>query len=834
MEPDETNRPGFQSNPDMPGLNAVRHAARTLAHSPLFTSISMSSLALGIAASSAIFSIADALFLRPRAGLVDEARLVDVGRTTDGEGFDNFGFQALLTLRQGQLLDGLAGYRLDPGAVSLDNGRGGSERAYAALVTANYFEVLGTRAVAGRFFRTDEDAVPDAVPVVVLEHAFWTRRFGASRDIVGQTVRINGRPYGVVGVAEPGFHGSTISGTDMWMPFAMAAHVTGRPDNELLTSHGAVWHLAIGRLKPGVSAAQARDELNALLAPLKQAHPEAYGRWAIEVLPSARIPGEIRTPVLAFVATLFALTGLVLAIACTNVAGMLLARAMARRREMATRLAVGASRAQLVGQLLVETVLLFVAAAAASLLLAWWMVRAMLTSIPTPPFPLHVDLEVNVRMLAFATATALVTGLLFGLAPALRATRVDLAPSLHGQHSTSDRRRFHLRHLLVGAQVALSLVLLVTTGLFVRALQSAATTDTGYDTSDIRVFTLDTVLAGYRDQRAVTLVNTLVERTEALSGVSSVATSRVIPLQGGGLGLGALRIPGYNSPDGDERMRADWDVVSPGYFKTLGVSLTAGRGFTDADRFGQPYVAVVNETFAARAWPGREAVGQVIYQAGRRDVFDRTLTVVGVASNARYRTIGEAPRAFIYVPLAQQPMTEVNLYVKHAPGRQLVEEVTQLVASLDPALPVVGTIALDEAAGIGLVPQQLAAAVAGGVGAVGLLLTALGLYGLMTFQAVQRTREIAVRMALGATRGRVLSMMLMQGAAVAAAGSAAGMLLAGGAAMAVRGFLVGIQPLDAVSFVAAAVVLGVVLLAACVIPARRAAAANPAAALRAE
>ena len=593
----------------MPGLNTLRHAVRTLAHSPLFAVTSIASLALGIAASSTIFSMADALFLRPRPGLVNESRLVDVGRTTDGQGFDNFGYQVLLALREARLLDGIAGYRFDPGAVSLDNGRGGSERAFAAVVTANYFDVLGTRPAAGRFFRADEDEVPDAVPVVVLEHAFWTRRFGASPDVVGQTIRVNGRPYGVVGVAEPGFHGSTVTGTDMWMPFAMAPHITGRPGPELLTAHGPVWHLAVARLKPGVSMTQARDELNALLAPLKSTHPDAYGRWSMALLPSARIPGEFRTPVLTFVGILFVLTGMVLAIACTNVAGMLLARAMGRRREMATRLAVGASRGQLVVQLLAETLVLFVAAAAASLLLTWWMIRLLLSFMPSLPLPIHVDLEVNLRMFAFATGTALLTALVFGLAPALRATRVDLAQSLHGQHCTSDRRRFQLRHLLVGAQVALSLVLLVTTGLFVRALQSAAQTDTGYDMANVRVFTIETTLAGYRDQRAVALADTILERTRALSGVESVATSRMIPLQGGGLGLGGLRVPGYTSARGDERFAADWDVVSPGFFQTLGMTLVGGRAFSDADREGQPFVAIVNETFAALAWPGRDARG---------------------------------------------------------------------------------------------------------------------------------------------------------------------------------------------------------------------------------
>jgi MacB-like periplasmic core domain len=269
----------------------VRHALRTLFRSPLFAFTAIGSLAIGIAASAAIFSLADALFLRPRPGVVDEARLVDVGRATNGQGFDNFGYQLLLALQRATQLEGLAGFRLDANAVSLDNGRGGSERAYATPVTANYFAVLGTRAAAGRLFLGDEDRVPDGAPVAVISHAFWVRRFGASPEVVGTSIRINGRPYAIVGVTEPGFRGTTLVGTDMWVPFAMAPHVTGRSTMELLTEHGPVWHLGVARLKDGVTAQQARDELTALLAPLKETHAEVYGRWSVVVLPSAPRPG---------------------------------------------------------------------------------------------------------------------------------------------------------------------------------------------------------------------------------------------------------------------------------------------------------------------------------------------------------------------------------------------------------------------------------------------------------------------------------------------------------------------------------------------------------------
>jgi predicted permease len=818
----------------MTAFGHFRLALRTLWRTPLFAVTATGSLAIGIAASSAIFGLADALFLRPRPGLVDESRLVDIGRVTSGQGFDNFGYQVLLALQQARQLEGVAGFRMDANPISLDNGRGGSEAAYATPVTANYFSLLGTRAAAGRLFLGDEDRVFDGAPVAVISHAFWTRRFASSPDAVGSTLRVNGRPYTIVGVTEAGFEGNTFIGADLWVPFAMAPHVSGRATMELLTDHGPVWHLGIARLKDGVSAAQVRDELNGLLAPLKAAHPEAYGSWSIAVVPSARVPGELRTTVMAFVGVLLTITFMVLAIACSNVAAMLLARAMARGREIATRLAVGASRAQIVAQLLTETLLLFTLAAAASAALSWWMVAFLESFMPALPVPVRLDLRLDARVLSFSLGLALVTAVTFGLAPAFRSTRVDIAAALHGQHSTPDRRRLRLRHVLVGGQVALSLALLVTTGLFLRALQTAAGADTGYEGARVRVFTVNTSLGGHVDRQAAALADRLLDRIGRIGGVEAVATSRMIPLQGGRLGLGALRVPGYASPRGNEVFDADWDVISPGFFGTLGVPLVNGRGFTADDRDGRPFVAIVNESFAARAWPGREAIGQVVYQATARNRFDRRISVVGVARNASYRAVGETPVPFIYVPLAQQPMTEMNVYVREAPGRQVSADVTRAIAEVEPNLPIITSQTFEEAAGIGLLPQRLAAWIAGGVGLVGLLLTALGLYGLMAFHAGQRTREVALRMALGATPAQVRALLLRLGGWVGLIGGVAGTALAGAVGVAAQGWLVGVRPFDAVAFGAALAVLATVLAAASWLPARRAAASDPASALRAE
>jgi len=817
-------------------LSDVRYALRLLARSPIFTATSVLSLALGVAASAAIFGLADAVLLRPRVGVVTPATLVDIGRTVRGEGFDNFGYPMFEAMRhRSTLIDGMSAHRFGMDVMNLGDAQR-SERVFAALVSGNYFDVIGTRPAAGRFFLPEEDRTPGTHPVVVLSHKFWTERFGANPDVIGKTLRLNSLPYTVVGVAESGFHGTTIIGADFWVPIAMDAHVRAS-ERTLLDIHDASWMIAIGRLKPGVTVQQARDELNAIAVTyMKERGDPRVDRWGIHVARSARVPAPMAGPVVGFIAVLGVLTALVLLIACSNVAAMLLARALERRREVATRLAVGATRARILAQLLVEGLTLALIAGALSVPFAHALVGVLASFQPSLPLPLALELRVDSRVMAFAMALAGATSILFALLPALQATRFEVAPALHGAGATSDRRRAWLRQGLVTAQVAMALLLLVAAGLFLRSLQEAATVDPGFNADAVDTLQIDTRIAGYRtDAEGMRAVERLLDRFRLVPGVTAVAASRMVPLQGGGLGLGALRAPGYVGPDGGDRIEADWDVVSTEYFHTLQMRLAQGRAFTPQDREGAPYVAIVNETMAAQLWPGQSPIGQTLLQQTGRDAADqRPLEVVAVARNAKYRMIGEAPRNFIYVPLAQQFMSDVTFYVRRTPGGSRISELRKVVAEFDPMLPVIHTQTLKDATAIGLLPQRLAAWIAGSVGLIGLLLAALGLYGVGAFSVAQRTREIAVRMALGASRGAVLSMVLRQSARLAVVGTVVGLGLAVAVSRLLESLLIGLRPIDPLAFAIATMVLTTVLLGASWAPARRAAQMDPAQALRAE
>ncbi|MGH9220477.1 MAG: ABC transporter permease, partial [Vicinamibacterales bacterium] len=542
------------------------------------------SLALGIGAAATIFSLTDALLFEPTVGVRNASEVVDIGRANQGSGFDNMSHPMYGYLREhSRTLDIAA---VDFGGRPMSLGTDGtSERVIGTMVSANYFDVLGTTAVLGRFFRADEDQVPGERAVVVLSHALWTQRFNSDPNILDTPIRLNNREFSVVGVAEPGFQGSSMVGTDLWTPMAMFQVARGAADASILTEPRAVWHIALGRLKPGVPIEQARAELNTLMEAYKRAEPRAQQHHTVAVVPMGRIPGPVRTPFLAFIGFLFALTGALLAIACSNVAGMLLARAATRRREMATRLAVGAGRNRLLGQLLTETMALFAVAAAASVPLTIWLVALLEGSLPALPLTLNLDFGVNVRVLAFAFGLALVTGIVFGLAPARHALSADLAPMLHGANATADRKRFRLRNSLVSAQVALSLMLVVTALLFLRSLDKAAQTDPGFATKNIQIASVDVSLAGYREQQAVALASRLAERLQTINGVESVAHARMIPLQGSGFGLGSVRVPGVESGGRDDgRFDADWDIVSPGYFDTINMRIVDGRAFRASDR----------------------------------------------------------------------------------------------------------------------------------------------------------------------------------------------------------------------------------------------------------
>ena len=813
----------------------LRHSIRLLGRSPIFTLTSVVSLALGIGAAATIFSLTDALLFEPTVGVQEPSRVVDIGRANYGSGFDNMAHPTYKNMREHSQTVDVAAVGFVGGPMSLGS-NGSSERVIGTLVSGNYFDVLGTRAALGRFFRADEDLVPGERPVVVLSHAMWTRRFNSDPAILDQPLRLNGREFAVVGVAEEGFQGSSMIGTDLWVPMAMVQVVRGMPDSSMLTQPRGVWHVAIGRLKPGVAIGEAEAELNTLNEAYKKSQPEANPAHTIRLASMGRIPGPVRTPFLAFIGFLFALTGALLAIACSNVAGMLLARAATRRREMATRLAVGAGRGRLISQLLTETMVLFAAAAVVSVPLTYWLVALLAGSLTALPVPvsLNLDIHMNLRVMVFAFGIALLTGIIFGLAPARHALGGDLAPMLHGANATADRKRFRLRNGLVTAQVALSLMLVVTAFLFVRSLDRAARTDPGFTIDNILLVNVEVALSGYREQQAVELFTRYRERLKAIPGVESVANARMIPLQGSGFGLGSVRVPGYVSPGRDDgRFDSDWDVVSPEYFDTINMKIVEGRAFLDSDRAGAPWVAIVSETFARQAWPGQSAVGRTFFQR-TDDPEERPIQIVGVSRDAKYRYISSPNAPYIYVPLAQQPQATMEFYIRHAPGRQIAPEVRTVMAQVEPNVPIVMLQTFEQAASFGLIPQKLAAWIAGAVGSIGIFLAALGLYGLMAFLVTQRTREIAIRMALGASNRDMRTMVLRQAAMLGLIGGVIGLVLAGAVGTLAQSLLVGVPPIDPVSFGGTALFFLIVLAIAAWMPASRAAATDPATALRAE
>jgi predicted permease len=474
-----------------------------------------------------------------------------------------------------------------------------------------------------------------------------------------------------------------------------------------------------------------------------------------------------------------------------------------------------------------------VVAAAISVPLTYWLVALLEGSLPALPVILNLDFGVNYRVMAFAFGLALLSGMVFGLAPARHALGGDLAPMLHGANATADRQRFRLRNSLVAAQVALSLMLVVTALLFLRSLGNAAETDPGFQTENIQIASVDVSLSGYREQPAVELAARFRERLRAIPGVESVAAARMVPLQGSGFGLGSVRVPGVTGPYRDGRFDADWDIVTPEYFETLKMPIVEGRAFNDADRTGAPQVAVISETLARQMFPGQSAIGRSFLRRDS-DVEEESIQIVGVAKDAKYRFISSPPAPFIYVTLAQFPSPQLEFYVRHAPGRQVAGEIRTAMAQVEPNVPINLLQSFEEAAGIGLLPQKLAAWIAGSVGTIGIFLAALGLYGLMAFLVAQRTREIAIRMALGASNRNMQSMVLRQAATLGVIGGVIGLVLAAGIGTLAQVLLVGVAPIDPISFAGTALLFLVVLATAAWMPAQRAAATDPATALRAE
>jgi len=786
----------------------LRYALRLLARNPLFALTAAVSLAIGIGATTTIFTLAGALLFRPPAGVVDASRLVDIGRSQNGEGFDTNSYPNYLDVRERSTrFEAVYAYRFDAPPMSL-GGPNGAERVFGGVVSDNYFQALG---------------VPTRFDGVVLSHRLWKRRFHADRAIVGRTLQINGRPFTVTGVAEEGFQGTTVFVPDLWIPMSMAAAAMPRQGTSLLHERGAAWLMMGGRLKRGATLEQAQAELASIGAALEREYPRENEGRGLRAAPLSPLPRN-SAPVAAFITGLMGVAAVVLLVACANVAGVLLARATSRRREIAVRLALGARRTQLLRQLLVETVLLCLGAAAIGLLFAQAMTTLLLALLPALPVPIGVSLALDWRAAAFAIAISLLAALLSGIAPAFHASKGDVAGSLKADAQTAPER-MRLRNAFVVAQVALSVVLVAGAGLFLRALQRAATIDAGFDPRHVEVAELDLSLGGYTPETGPQFTRQLIERVRALHGVEDASLAAMLPLSMGGMGLGALTLPGAQ-----EEIAADWNAVEPRYFSTLRTPLLRGRDFTDADDERATSVAIVNETLARRLWPNQEPIGRTLLQNDGET--SRTLTIVGVARDAKYRTLGEAPRNYIHVPLRQQYNARVNIVVRARAAT--LPAIRRLVASMNPRMPIVSAQPLAERAGIALVPQRVAASVTGGLGLVGLLLAALGIYGVTAYLVTTRTREIGIRMALGAERSDIMGLILRQGMKLVAIGIIAGLLLAAGASRVLGSLLFGVGPADPVVFLGAAALFCAAGAAACFVPVRRATAIDATVALRAE
>jgi predicted permease len=810
-------------------LRDVRFAVRMLLKRPLVSGLAALSLALGIGANTTIFSIVNALFLRGMP--VSEPETLVAVFTTDRK---NPGLAPLSHLNwkdlrdQNDVFSDVLAY--DWVGMSVSTG-GEASLAFGQLVSGNYFDALGVKAALGRAFGPDEDATPGAHPVAVVSHAFWTQRMGGRSDAVGQQLIVNAEPFTLVGVAPASFSGVTVGvQPDLWLPMAMNRQV--RPGLNWYEERRGLFVNALARLKPGVTQAQAQAAVGALGDRLAKDFPtENEGRTLrlTSFAESTLFPG-LREAALAGTTMLMVIVALVLLIACANVANLLLARATSRRREIAVRLALGAGRWDLVRQLLTESTLLALVGAGLGLLIARWARGAVMGFLPSLPFPatLSLGLEPDARVLLFTLAVALLTGILAGLTPALQMARPRLVDALRERSSSEMRggRLLSARNLLVGAQVGLSFVALVGAGLFVRSLGAAQRSDPGFDTEHLGLVSFDIELQGYDEARGRLFLDSVVERVSALPGVASVTIAQAAPL-----GFSLFRSVFPEGQEGERGVMVQVNSVRRGYFETLGIPLRRGRAFGDTDLAGAPPVAVVNETMAARFWPGQEALGKRFKFFGDDQPVRE---IVGVARDAKYNTLGEDPQPYVYLPLEQAYTGAVTLIARASgdPAPILLPLQRELKA-LQRDMPLVGISTIGQVLYNSLWASRLGAWLLAIFGALALLLAAVGIYGVMSYVVSQRAQEIGIRMTLGADRRGVLLLVLRQGMLVVGIGLALGLLAAFALARLVSALLF-VSAADPLVFAGMALTLVSVGVLANLLPALRATTVDPLVALRSE
>ena len=817
-------------------LEDLRYAARMLIKNPGFTAVAVLTLALGVGANTAIFSMVDWILLRPLP-VKDPQQLTELAFQQGHAGFlqNTFSIAEYRDIRDQMSapFSDLVGYQIGMDGFS-ENGR--PDRVVTAFVSGNFFAGLGLKPALGRLLLPGEGETAGADPIVVLSYAYWQRRYGGDPSVIGRRVTVDGHPVTIVGVGPNGFHGvHALIGAEAFLPISMA-FLEGYP-SDFMASRQVRNMIVLGRLRPHTSLAQARAAAAIVGQRLSQEHPSEEKDWSLQVFPELQSrPNPSPNNTVAIAAAFFlGLAGLVLLLACANVANILLVRATVREREMAIRAAMGAGRKRLIRQLLTESVLLAVIGGLAGILVGRWG-SAAIASIPIQTdLPLNFDFSLDWRVFAYAFGAALMTGIIVGIVPALRASRGNLSTILHGGGRGVVGGKHRLRNALVVAQVGGSLMLLIIAGLFLRSLGEVQKTDLGFEPTHLLNVAMDPNEIGYKDAQGREFYRTLLDRVRALPGVESATIASAAPMSYYG-NVDGINIEGYEPPAGQPPIPVmGFNQISTDYLKTMGIPLVRGRTITEADTDTAPRVALINEAMAKRFWPGQDPIGRKFTM--NSDV-KHTIVIVGIVKDARYQGMTGPINPYFYIPMEQyyslNSLATLQVRTAGAPA-QAIPVIEHTLQTLAPDLPYFDVKTMLEALDTlnGLLFFQLAAGLAAVFGALGLVLAVVGVYGVISYATNQKTHEIGVRMALGAQRMDVLKLVFGQGLLIVAIGIAAGIAAALAVSKFVGAFLT-VSPKDPVVYVAVSALLALVALLACYVPARRAMRVDPMVALRYE
>jgi macrolide transport system ATP-binding/permease protein len=815
----------------------LRFAFRALSKSPWFAALAVLTLAVGIAVNTSIFSIINGFLLRPMPVPHSEQLAVLAVQQTGDKDLQKFSYPDYLDLRdQSAAFSDIIAFRITLADLAVDN-RG--DHAIATRVSGNYFSVLGLQPALGRLVLPSEGVTPGSDPVIVLGYSYWQKRFGGDQNIIDKKVEANGHPMTIVGVAPQEFHGTySIIDSDIYLPLSADISFKNEKQVEETWTHREERSLSLmARLKSGVELKQAQASLNVVAQRLAEQHPDTDKGLTVRAFPEqlARPEPDPDNSLPAISLAFMVLAALVLLVACFNVTNVLLVRATVRQREMAIRAALGAGRMRLVRQYLTEGLLLAVLGAGGGMLLTYWATR-FLSSIPLgTDLPIQLKFVPDGRVYLFALGAALVTGLIVGVFPALRVARRDVSAVLHdgARGSSGGRRRQIVRGSLVVAQVAGSLVLLIVAGLFVRSLGKAQTIYLGLNPANVLDFSLDVQQIGYQEAQGRAFYRELDARLRALPGVVSVAQAFTVPL--GVMSAGdPVIVEGHTVEPGQQPPTVLYNMVSPAYFDTLRIPVHQGRTFTDADDEKAPSVAMVNQTMAKKFWPDQNPLGKRFSTKKASGPF---IEIVGVVQDGKYKGVVEDPQPHFYLPLSQSYMPLRTIHTRSSvPPETLSTQIQSQVRALAPSLAISELQTLDQALqGLnGFLFFRLGAQLTGAMGLLGLVLAVVGVYSVASYAAAQRTQEIGIRMAIGATPSDILKMVLRQGIGIVAIGLLVGLAAAFAGTRLLADLFYGVKPSDPITYAAVATLLLAVALLACWIPARRATRVSPTVALRFE